>query len=53
MAFLHLWDKGGHPWEREGERAREELKVCRNTGAFASMHVLILLLYIVTYTVWI
>ena len=27
MSFLHLWDKGGQPWEVEGERAREELKV--------------------------
>ena len=27
MSFLHLWDKGGYPWEVEGERAREELKV--------------------------
>ena len=27
MSFLHLWDMGRHPWQQEGERAREELKV--------------------------
>ena len=27
MAFLHLWHKGGCPREKEGEKAKEELKV--------------------------
>ena len=34
MAFLHLWDKGGQPWEVEGERAREELKVGMSTSEY-------------------
>ena len=27
MAFLHLWHKGGCPREKEGQKAKEELKV--------------------------
>ena len=39
MAFLHLWDKGGQPWEVEGERAKEELKVhmCTHRILYVSM----------------
>ena len=42
MAFLHLWDKGGQPWEVEGERAKEELKVhmCTHRNIYVSMFTL-------------
>ena len=46
MAFLHLWNKGGQPWEVEGERAREELKVhmCIHRNIYVSMHVYLMVL---------
>ena len=34
MSFLNLWEKGGPPWEVEGERAREELKVGMSTSEY-------------------
>ena len=38
------WDKGGQPWEVEGERAKEELKVHMCTQEYICKHVYLMLL---------